>query len=280
MEGGGMGGIFLSPWALSKLGEIYDTTIILDIVKSEPCFNYLSTNLVASVLNYTDLRDTLNVMRVCKKWYDASRLQHFWRQRILYALKKHCELFDHTQYNFLEKHFDVFVMKEMPFKHQLEWIFRQNRFNFIFKRGYFEEGRYLARCWFNNTNHYDKYQWQFYYNDKTCRYRFTYLEKNLNGIEIHRMFGFNLGCIYISNISQNPNSAKIVYLTEEGHKFEGNAILGQNHEYIPHGAGKWNFVDGTTLTGNNVAFAGVPHGNGKDGEDSYFAGENKKRKIG
>ena len=194
-------------------------------------------------------------------------------------MKKHCELFDPIQYNFLKKHFDVFAIEEMPFKRKLEWIFRKNRDNFI-NRGYFGKGQYFVRYWFDNTKSFDQYQWQFYYNDKTCRYRFTYLEKTSNGIEVSRLFGFNLGCIYIRKRWQNPNSAEIVYLTEEGHKFKGEAILGENGNYIPHGAGKWNFIDGTTLTGNNVAFAGVPHGTGKEGEDSYFAGENKKRKIG
>jgi hypothetical protein len=49
----------------------------------------------------------------------------------------------------------------------------------------------------------------------------------------------------------------------------------------PHGKGTWRFADGTTLTGDNVAFDGLPHGTGinQDGkEETWFAGEKREKK--
>lgn len=55
----------------------------------------------------------------------------------------------------------------------------------------------------------------------------------------------------------------------------GDRFFGKTYQETdePHGAGKWTFADGTTLTGDNVAFAGKPHGKGQPGETEYFAGE-------
>jgi len=74
-------------------------------------------------------------------------------------------------------------------------------------------------------------------------------------------------------------SRTVDYKTNEGHHFRGGFRAG-----LPHGAGKWTFADGTTLTGENVAFQGVPHGKGgQEGEEEYFAGERlidaKRRKL-
>lgn len=69
-------------------------------------------------------------------------------------------------------------------------------------------------------------------------------------------------------------------ISTERYQFIGKGVL-RDGIAIPHGAGQWTFKDGSTLTGDNVAFDGLPHGKGLSGEDEYFAGEplNKKRKI-
>ncbi|GAG91936.1 unnamed protein product [marine sediment metagenome] len=66
---------------------------------------------------------------------------------------------------------------------------------------------------------------------------------------------------------------KIRYITENGDRFEGH---GTNcTKSVPHGEGKWTFLNGDTFSGDNVAFDGIPHGTGMDGT-VYFAGKRVK----
>jgi hypothetical protein len=66
-----------------------------------------------------------------------------------------------------------------------------------------------------------------------------------------------------------------------GAQFQGNLVSWTTDEdwekmMVPHGAGYWTFADGTYFIGDNVAFAGLPHGKGHNQdnfEEEWFAGQ-------
>jgi hypothetical protein len=77
----------------------------------------------------------------------------------------------------------------------------------------------------------------------------------------------------------------ILYRRKNGDVYEGEPWVkeAQNNwlDITPHGKGTWRFADGTTLTGDKVAFDGLPHGSGvnQDGkEETWFAGEKREKK--
>ena len=277
-------GLILCSWTLSKLAEIYGSdapTTIADIIKSKPTISILPTNIIASILNYTDLKDTLNVIMVCKKWYQASRLNHFWRERILEGFGKYAKT--DQEYELLKTHFDVFLVKEQPFREKLEWLFMKNPT----KIDYNDEVSGDYDYSFHITPENKLYELAIYINSilKNKKQRYFLSKRNnkgnwdLDGLDVY--YYYDKTELKYSKKIQRGGEWYIEWDSKQGHSFKGGAL---NYNILkPHGAGKWTFLDGTTLTGNNVAFDGIPHGVGAADEDEYFAGEkvnrNKKQKI-
>lgn len=104
----------------------------------------------------------------------------------------------------------------------------------------------------------------------------------LNGTHILYLECGDPFCPLFTRITYDNDKAIKRYIectTPEGHRFVGDSLA---EKVWPHGGGQWTFADGTTLTGDRVAFDGLPHGEGREGETRWFAGEpmKKKRKVG
>jgi hypothetical protein len=285
MEKGGVE-LILCSWTLSKLAEVYGAdapATIADIIKSKPTISILPTNIIASILNYTDLKDTLNVIMVCQKWHQASRLKHFWRERILEGFGEYATT--DQEYELLKTHFDVFLVKEQPFREKLEWLFMKDPVDIY--RGDAVKSDYDFL--FHVTPRSEPYVLSISINTMTKSYvhRYFLSTRDSSG----KWVAAGLDVNYYNNDTKELKLSKkiqpggeyyIEWVSKQGHLFKGSAMIFNKH-IIPHGAGKWTFLDGTTLTGNNVAFDGIPHGVGAADEDEYFAGEkvnrNKKQKI-
>ena len=284
MEKGGAE-LILCSWTLSKLAEVYGAdapATIVDIINSKPTISILPTNIIASILNYTNLKDTRNVIMVCQKWYQASRLKHFWRERILEGFGKYAKT--DQEYELLKTHFDVFLVKEQPFREKLEWLFLRNSVDIY--RGDAVKGDYDFL--FHVTPRNEPYVLSISINTMTKSYKHRYFLSTRNSKG--HWVADGLDVIYYNDAMelkfmkqiQLDAERYIEWISKQGHLFKGSGV-NFNKILKPHGAGKWTFLDGSTLTGDNVAFDGVPHGVGAADEDKYFAGEkvnrNKKQKI-
>lgn len=273
----------MNPWVLSKVKEICGNDVhetILSIIDSASTINDLPINVLAHILNFTELKDTNKIMRICCKWYEASRLSVFWKDRIATKFRKFIK--DDIHFEFVKKHFNLFLFTEVPFKDKLGWMFDRTT-PYFREKNKEDDFKYMF-----SVSPQKPYEHNFYFNDNLNKYaiRCSYSKKSLksnkwisDGLDITNWFNRSYGVI-----TRKFNAPKkvccITYITKEGHHFEGNASV---DDLVPHGGGKWTFLNGSTLTGEKVAFAGEPHGIGQDGEDDYFAGEKKikrkKRKI-
>ena len=276
----------LCPWILSKLAEVFgpDAPVaIIDIIKSRPTISILPVDIIANILNYTNLKDTLNTMMVCKKWYKASRLERFWRERILKGFKKHTKSVQ--EYEVLKTHFDVFLIKEQPFKTKLEWLFFSDsaqvgrgdnvfkNYNLYLRISLWDVESYELIITFNTITKEKMTKYNVICKNNTGKW----VKSGLDVCYIDN----SLPLKYIKRIHPSKQ-CDIEWVSTDGHIFKGDGLC-FNDTVQPHGGGKWTFLDGTTLTGSNVAFAGHPHGVGAADEDKYFAGKkvnrNKKQKI-
>lgn len=68
----------------------------------------------------------------------------------------------------------------------------------------------------------------------------------------------------LKNALYDFNSGEILHITYEtkdGIRFVGSTD-DNDVNMLPHGSGTWTFPDGSTFSGDSVAFEGVPHGIG------------------
>lgn len=255
---------------------------------------FVPVDILAKMLSFITLWDVRNVMLVCKAWHACSQRADFWSRHVDAYLRKMPTLLKHLSSKEMDAFcllFHPFIWKQASMKQKLWWLFSSGRWRLFVgeitkteihirispDQQPFELGSIIDR----SSMTFKEYWYCEFKKDAEGKWTRHGIEDLTYGsgsnriwfekfLSVHRFSVFNNGTMTSSTIECS---------TVEGHHFEGECFL---TEYKPHGKGKWTFADGTTLTGDNVAFDGKPHGVGQDGEAEWFAGvclPNKRRKI-
>lgn len=210
---------------------------------------------------------------MCKKWCGATRLKHFWKHHIRKALVDdliaHNESLDDMR-SWTE--FDPFYSDNLSFKQSTYWMFAKGNIEVGQKnslRIYDDETRSSALTYYPETQKYvfgnvvyDKNKKRYVYNGYTRVDMFKV--KNTIAVEWYYENGEARGAHYLK------------YRCNNGDMYEGECVMlcrkkDKSYSAIPHGKGKWTFIDGTVMSGKNVAHFGMPNGEGDEGVN-YFMG--------
>jgi hypothetical protein len=244
-------------------------------------------DLLSYVLSFCTLGDVRAIKLVCKKWCEATENKTFWKRFVEQRVEK--QLKDRKK-----PIFDNFCFPQETLRNQTEWLFR---------RGYgaFSSGDYSGeskRYWFHRQSSMAfRAKWicdengiviECSYGEFTRKYQmetFNYLRNGISHFYYLCSYGvLEINCDVIQENILPQKLRKFVYRGEDDTLFEGEGMLLADREKLAHGGGLWKFADGTTFSGDNVAFAGKPHGHGIDQDGKaveYFSGEvvYKKRKC-
>jgi len=253
---------------------------------SRATINDLPMDIVVHILSMVDKKDVLNVMCVCKQWLKATQQDGFWkvlqRAKVLQLLQKMEEMKRISLTPTFKR--EVFAYMDMS---AFQNYGVRERYCFIFAKVLdFSYGNINWAGAFGiemiimvelNATHVIEFVldlerglWSAISTEKLK----SSLKKD--GLKVGRFLGGTKhGTLYLKqSVFENgvfvKNFDNVIIDDAKGVRFEGSLFNDTNE---PHGAGKWTFADGSTLTGDNVAFNGVPHGKGVEGEQDYYAGE-------
>lgn len=244
--------------------------------------------VLVRILSLVDREDIFNVVRVCKDWHRASQERAFWQRHqhemvmsLITSMEKKYQLC--LTRSFLREalyYFDFFVFKEYGPR-----IFFGNS-KCASRAVYYHQGELWISLTANVSDSH-KVRLQILFDDKNqwvaCSeesWRFGSANV-IDGLRTTRFLGGEVSsCVYATNRiykrGEYVRNFDNVFIFPNGDRFDGEFF---KDEEIPHGKGKWTFADGTTLTGDKVAFDGLPHGQGQEGEQGYFAGEPLQKRI-
>ncbi len=224
------------------------------------------TNELALILSFTGNADTFNVVLVCKQWFKATRLRHFWNKRIERAkeeiISHRCWLDAHRK--LAVKAFDTFNSPVAEtLRQQVEWTLRSHAtgwINICSTKFNVDPTLYISVL---RKTHAKTCIEQLVHPAGTISYR-VWFESGEFWFEAAGKFVREATCAWDPAIRLSYNvydheterGAIITLKTEHG-VYEGQAKL-MDRLLQPHGAGKWSFEDGEILEGPDVAFEGVP----------------------
>lgn len=249
-------------------------------------------DLVTLILSHVPLSSVKSVILTCKQWYECFKRADFWTKHVHRKLKPFYEenfpALSSNEISQLLNSFHPFMWRDESMKVQLEWLFVVNWVPAKFKK--FDT---IPCFWLSSENVgyqldvvFDKLETGAWAPNVISSGHFKKKAHEDKWVE-HGLYitfirkGEPLCPIYDRKtcIDGKTITRYIECTTPKGDCFFGQSLL---EKVWPHGAGRWIFSDGTTLTGDHVAFDGLPHGEGREDETPYFAGEprKKKRKVG
>ena len=263
--------------AANRVRHLYD---------SRATINDLPMDIVVHILSMVDKKDVLNVMCVCKQWLKAAQQDGFWklhqRAKVLQLLG---QLEEMKRMSFLPRfkrealqYLDMSVFQHYGVRERYCFLFAKHGALQNQDIGWHQicgiDMKIVVEL---NATHVIEFVldlerglWSAISTEKLK----SSLKKD--GLKVGRFLGGTKhGTLYLKqSVFENgvfvKNFDNVIIDDAKGVRFEGNLFNDTNQ---PHGAGKWTFADGSTLTGDNVAFNGVPHGKGAEGEQDYYAGE-------
>ena len=224
--------------------------------------------LLAHVLSFVALGDVFCVIQVCKKWYDASRLPTFWNGLIARRLAKYSiSQVLHEYDNFIFSHYETLRM-------QVGWLFKPRTHFKVFR----ENGKFTQFVRYSDDTHGVRWTYPAKYVFFECKEKFVSHGKL---VVIHKRpadgrYTYLRDVLYATNGNYDYSKpfCELYFVEVDGTKWSGH---GTNSTVIcAHGKGKWTFPNGDTFEGDEVAFAGEPHGKGRDQNGDtieYFAGK-------
>ena len=253
---------------------------------------HLPSDVLVHLLSFIDRRDICNVMRVNKRWYNASKTKTFWKPHYTRALLEAISIMEAKEKLCLTKAmkrrivstFDPFVFREYKNRPDLllRFCWRRQSYTWDLEVRFRRTNVYV--CYISKLADRSNVTFGFIFNidhvkagSEEYKYPDPKSDPIDHGLSTCRRWSFVHGDptiympLYNRRFVDGICKASVgICIAKNGTTFYGNLMVDKP---IPHGKGKWTFIDGTTLTGNNVAFAGRPHGNGMIGEISYFAGQ-------
>ncbi len=201
------------------------------------------TDLLAKVLGYTTLPDTLPVMRTCKRWYVSTQSRTFWRKRISDKIWK-----DYRSIKCIEL-FDPFCIVKETLREQLEWLFRRGWIFSVTDRN--NDYCIVRKIDDDHQVSMDKLDMKYPRISKMSPLIDEYwFPQNNEGVKWSNRIRLIVNGIFVTR--------NTIWIASDGAKFEGGATLDAEKYIVPHGDGKWTFPDGTILEGVGVAWMGEP----------------------
>lgn len=229
----------------------------------------LPVDLLAFVLSFVHLGDIKAVSCVCKKWNAAFKLPTFWRRQVFQKFKESpkralCEKFD-----------NFFFSNRETLQQQVEWLFFRSHYR-LQDDVHSPEDLQITR-W---SNHGWAVTW--YYPSMYIRHTFVgnlMLSGEANVVDMAPACPEYECLEYDAQFSLDTRKFSQERVRMTCKKMDGSMWKGQGtNGYMvhPHGSGEWTFPNGDVFRGEDVAFAGQPHGTGRDQygkEVVYFAGK-------
>lgn len=238
---------------------------------------YVPIDVLMLILSHISIGTIKSIPLVCKQWYACFQQPQFWDALVRKKIQSSLHLY-FPQSKIL--HFSsqiAYCLRNynVSLKERFSWMFLYNHFGVFFN---FKPYGPIFRL---HTSTRSKIEISFFDQDFHVFSHSTYKDVTKdkhNRIHCVKHYHKNRPAtsdglyLYMSESKYDNGQKqiqKIYCKTKQGHLFEGESLP---HKAKPHGGGKWTFQDGSTLTGDAVAFDGVPHGKGKEGEASWFAG--------
>lgn len=244
--------------------------------------SHFPTFLLAKLLSFTSNRDIFSIIQVCRKWYAASQLCHFWEPRIEQMLLKKYPYFKNRFLPLLAQ-MDNFGIVGESIKSQCRWIVRADCLFIVHNKSLFEfqrpmdDGKRTLKYKIENNVITS-------YSIRPCRVLGIYGISGEEHLYRNQPYGVFYVCIpWKSDTIIEGVSIIIEYRGEDEFIWYGECAIATKYDWDtakPHGKGKWTFPNGDTLSGDSVAYDGTPHGIGVDQEGKqveYFAGERLRR---
>lgn len=236
------------------------------------------------ILSYVALSDVRSVSQVCKLWYKCFKKAAFWTRHVkMYLRPLLCKELPANDVEHVLSLFHPFMWKMCSMENRLGWLYKRNNpVNLEFSDSTVKMNIYLYAVGLEAQFKKLDGQWYLF---RLCFGSYKRLDTKsvLDGNSHVYVFykpgehPYFCGPVHLQYRCKNDQKlqSRIKCKTVEGHIFEGQCSL---HNQLPHGKGKWTFADGTTLTGDRVAYDGAPHGVGRDDEAEWFAGERLEKK--
>ena len=216
----------------------------------------MDDNILVLIFGHVDFSDIPQLFLVCKRWNALGKCAKFWQP-------------------FVAKRLAPFPVKGIT-AGMLFSLFEENvneAFGWIFDSK--ELGKTRRQRYY-----FDLYKHAGFYTD--LHGNVTQFERHENikikysvqtVTTIQRLFGSGNGVFKLQIAKDSARRLIMIkwieYKTPDGVYFKGSAVFNEqngNHgdfeNIIPHGAGCWTFPDGSTFSGDNVAYGGLPHGFG------------------
>lgn len=213
-------------------------------------------DLLLLIFEYIEINHIKSLKLVCKMWKetveDKRYLSSCLRRKIPKEFSDYKELYDWKMYyNVNQK------------KYNYKWIVMRDM-----KPRFIDDGSLEFFC-SSKMIHISNFNFYF---DKQNKLTFLVCFGDFH------MYHIIYGSDHIKRITYhnknnvNINVSEIVY-EKDGIQWEGQVYENPKtyRDIIPHGVGKWKFPDGTKFEGGLVAFCGIPHGIGNNG-DRFWLG--------
>jgi hypothetical protein len=236
----------------------------------ERCETYnmesLGKDLLLKVLGNIDYKDIKEVLHVCKYWNALFGTPEFWQPFVERKLK---------EFPLCVQSASMYFKTATSLKQGFDWIFvkgYQIRWDKKLKDTLLLSAKSSIRLCA----------------ERDCVHRIQYFIMD----NISKKIITKKSCLKWYEFQAKPFEVlSMLYVTEDGIQFFGksndNNDIKSYDDFLPHGQGTWTFTDGSTFSGDNVAFEGVPHGkgmwNGKEKVEFEFGRRvkegHKRRKI-
>lgn len=270
--------------------------IVKDVLKQKSRSVFVSNDVLTKMLSYVSLSDIFNVIQVCKTWYACMQRPEFWTRHVRKRVEEKLirkNMFTRNEISFIVETFHPFLWKHASMEQRFRWIFcrRKDKFSLSITKDDFIS-LYISPVGIGFDNGFKfvpEHEFGQVYLDMVSESKYVQSPHTKEWLDHGKCY--QRKCESPKNTWLRSGDYDLVYengllkecygycILSNGFIYEGNCDLYRSR---PHGKGKWTFPDGTTLTGDDVAYDGLPHGKGQDDELEWFAGhrvDTKKRKM-
>lgn len=233
---------------------------VAERITQGPLITSLTIDILAYVLSFTQLTDVKSLMRTCKAFLAATRVQQFWHKHVAAALEFAIlkeNINNKADQDYIKRFNTWNSPKPETLREQVEWLFRikTNYANWL-KIEKIRTIWYIDRHTHIRTNLRNDFLIGDLNYNGLCWYAspsFNDEEGQFIGISNNHKSGvFTIDTLKYGNPGTGKRSS-----TKWNALFEGDLSCFDSF-YFAHGSGKWTFEDGSILEGKGVAHQGEP----------------------
>ncbi len=203
-------------------------------------------NILIHTFSFININDIKHIPLVCKNWNKIFKTSEFWQPFVERKLQ---------EYPLCCQNANFFFKYSPSFRRSFDWIFDKNE-NIKWQKN---NTSGIIFLYLGNSTTIEL--------DNTFSYVLNIVYNNPTTTNISEKYTFT-DCLKYYSFTNNPFEVHKIKFTrsDDGISFEGksndNEQIEKYDKLLPHGSGTWTFPDGSTFSGDNVAFEGVPHGKG------------------